>query len=60
MEQTGPPLLVPEQDQILAQRLDANRRITRIVRQSHRMPVTAQQFAHRLAATDLGYISLVG
>ncbi|MEY9384258.1 hypothetical protein ABIF93_002515 [Bradyrhizobium japonicum] len=54
VQQADAAVLVAEQHQILAERADLFRRVGGIADQPDRMPVAAQQLAHRRAARDRG------
>ena len=54
LHQPRPPAPVTEQDEVLAQHADGFRRRAGIGDEADRVPITPQQFAHRLAASDLG------
>ena len=51
---------VAEQDQVFTQHAHLARPVARIRREADRMPVAAQQLAHRRARADLGQFGAVG
>jgi hypothetical protein len=53
------PGAVAKEDQLLAEHAHLARRRTRIAGQPDRVPVAAQQLAHRRAGADLGELALV-
>ena len=59
MQQPRPALAVAKQDEVFAERAHLARRIAGIGGKSDRVPVAAQQLAHRLAASDLDQLGAV-
>src|SRR6516225_5271462 len=51
-----PPLLVPEHDDVLAQELFLARKVAQLVGRADRLPIAAQEFAHRAARLDAGQL----
>src|SRR5712671_4927912 len=49
LERADPALLVAEDDDLLAEELLLPRQVLELVGQAHRLPIAAQQFAHRAA-----------
>ena len=54
VQQADAAVLVAEQHQVLAQRANLLRRVGGVADEPDRMPVAAEQFAHRRAAHDRG------
>src|SRR5262249_18421982 len=60
IDQARPALAVAEQDQLLAEDLHRSGRGAGVGPHADRMPVAAQQLAHRRAVADLGEAGVVG
>ena len=60
VQQSGPARGVAEQDQVLAEGAHLARRGAGVGGKADRMPVAAQQLAHRRAAPDFGQFRVVG
>src|SRR5437763_12438974 len=56
VERADPALLVPEDDDLLAQQLFLARQILQLFREADRLPIAAQQLAHRAARLDTGQL----
>src|SRR6266513_1957236 len=56
VERADPALLVTEQDDLLAEELLLARQIFQLLGEAHRLPITAQEFAHRAARLDAGQL----
>src|SRR3954463_244080 len=54
LERADPALLVAEQDDLLAEELFLARQVLELVGKADRLPITAQEFAHRAARLDAG------
>ena len=54
MKQSGAAMTVAKQDEILTQRADFTGNIGGVSRETNRVPIAPQQFAHRRTPTDLG------
>ena len=61
-DRRGParPCAVAKQDQVFAEHAHRRGRVAGVRREADRMPVAAQQFAHRRAGADLGELGVVG
>ena len=60
MDQPRPALAVAKEDQVLAEHAHLARRRAGVGGEADRMPVAAQQLAHRRAGADLGQLAVVG
>src|SRR5260221_6918365 len=58
LERADPARLVAEHDDLLAEELFLPRQIAQLVREAHRLPIAAQQFAHRAARLDAGQLEI--
>src|SRR5438552_7818495 len=56
LERADPALLVAEQDDLLAEELLLARQIFQLLGEAHRLPITAQEIAHRAARLDAGQL----
>src|SRR5258708_3175012 len=56
VEGADPALPVAEHDDLLAEELHLFRQIGKLVREADRLPVAAQEFAHRAAPFDAGQL----
>src|SRR6266478_5225372 len=56
LERADPALLVAEQDDLLAEELLLARQIFQLLGEADRLPITAQEFAHRAARLDAGQL----
>src|SRR5712691_8243946 len=56
VEGADAPSLVAEEDDLLAQELLLARQVLQLVRGTGRLPVAAQEFAHRAAGIDAGQL----
>src|SRR5437762_4209141 len=56
LERADPALLVAEQDDLLAEELLLVRQIFQLLGEADRLPITAQEFAHRAARLDAGQL----
>src|SRR5207248_4782656 len=56
LERADPALLVAEQDDLLAEELFLARQILQLLGEADRLPITAQEFAHRAARLDAGQL----
>src|SRR5262249_17971014 len=56
IERANPPRFVAEHDDLLAQQLFLARQILQLIGGADRLPVAAQQFAHRAARLDAGQL----
>ena len=59
MDQPGAALAVAKEDQVLAEDAHLARHAAGVGREADRMPVAAQQLAHRRAGADLGQLAVV-
>ena len=60
MDQTRPALAVAKEDQVLAEDAHLARHAARVGSEADRVPVAAQQLAHRRAGADLGQLAVGG
>src|SRR3981189_2937384 len=60
VERADPPLLVAEDDDLLAEELFLPRQIAQLLGQADRLPIAAQQLAHRAARLDAGQFVIRG
>src|SRR5205085_12278716 len=56
VERADSALLVAEQDDLLAEQLFLARQIFQLLGEADRLPITAQEFAHRAARLDTGQL----
>src|SRR5205807_8222499 len=56
VERADPAVLVAKDDDLLAQQLFLPRQVAEFVRRADRLPVPAQEFAHRAARLDAGQL----
>jgi len=52
LQRTDTPLFVAEDDEFLAEQLYFLRKIAKLIRRADRLPIAAQQFAHRAPRLD--------
>src|SRR4051794_34525791 len=60
LERADPALAVAEHDDLLAEHLFLARQVRELVREADRLPVAAQQLAHRAARLDAGQFIIGG
>ena len=56
IERTDAPLLVAEDDEFLAEQFYLLRQIAKLIRRADRLPIAAQEFAHRAPRLDAGQL----
>src|SRR5205823_14566600 len=56
IERADPALLVAKDDDLLAEQLLLPRQVLQLLGQTDRLPITAQEFAHRAARLDAGQL----
>jgi hypothetical protein len=59
MDESRPALAIAKEDQVLAEHAKQARHAACIGGEADRMPVAAQQLAHRRAGADLGQLAVV-
>src|SRR2546423_1695640 len=60
VERADPALLVAKEDDLLAEELFLPRQIAQLLGQADRLPIAAQEFAHRAARLDAGQLVIGG
>jgi hypothetical protein len=56
LKRSDAPLLVAENDELLAEQLHLLWQIGQLIRGAHRLPVAAQEFTHRASLLDAGHL----